>query len=349
MTRIALLAALLSPFSLFAQTSPRFEVDPTWPKLLPDNWITGQLSDVCVDSHDHVVVVNRRNITKEEAETSTNAPTIIMFDAAGNVIKSWGDPNVVPDTIHGCSFDKEDNVWVAGNGDGIVQKYSHDGKFLLQIGTRGVVDSSDGTGKGKPLNSAHDKLFHPANVVVDPGNGDLFIADGYGNRRIAVFDKDGKYLRQWGSQATKEQTQAGEPGVFAQLVHCVTLGNDGLIYVCDRQSDRVQVFDKQGKFVKNIWVRTGTPELPDPRGTVWWISFSHDPQQKYMYVMDGRAEQVRILDHETGKILSSFGRPGHQVGNFTHGHTMAVDSKGNIYIAETDIGRRVQRFKPVSK
>jgi DNA-binding beta-propeller fold protein YncE len=349
MNRIVLLSALLSPFALFAQTAPHFEVDATWPKPLPDNWITGQLSGVCVDSHDHVVVVNRRNITKEEAETSTNAPSIIMFDAGGNVVKSWGDPNVVPDTIHGCSFDKEDNVWVAGNGDGIVQKYSHDGKLLLQIGTRGVVDSADGTGKGKPLNSAHDKLYHPANVVVDSGNGDLYIADGYGNRRIAVFDKNGKYLRQWGSQATKEQTQASEPGVFAQLVHCVAMGKDGLIYVCDRQSDRVQVFDKQGKFVKNIPVRTGTPELPDPRGTVWWISFSPDPQEKHMYVMDGRAEQVRILDHETGKILASFGRPGHQLGNFTHGHTMAVDSKGNIYIAETDIGRRVQRFKPVSQ
>ena len=211
------------------------------------------------------------------------------------------------------------------------------------------MDSSDGTSKGKPLNSARDKLFHPANVAVDSGNGDLYISDGYGNRRIIVFDKNGKYLRQWGSQATKEQTQAGEPGVFAQVVHCVTLGNDGLVYVCDRQSDRIQVFDKQGKFVKNIWVRTGTQQLPDPRGTVWWVSFSRDPQQKYMYVMDGRAEQVRILDHETGKILSSFGRPGHQVGNFTHGHTMAVDSKGNIYIAETDIGRRVQRFNLVLK
>jgi DNA-binding beta-propeller fold protein YncE len=349
MKRLTLLAAWLSPFALFAQTQPRFEVDPTWPKPLPEKWITGQLSGVCVDSHDHVVVANRRNITDEEAETSINAPSIIMFDAAGNVIKSWGDPNVIANSIHGCSFDKEDNVWVASNGDGIVQKYSHDGKLLLQIGTRGVVDSSDGTGKGKALNSARDKLFYPANVAVDPGNGDLYISDGYGNRRIVVFDKNGEFLRQWGRQASKEETQAGKPGVFAQVVHCVTLGNDGLVYVCDRQSDRIQVFDKQGKFIKNIWVPTGTPELPDPRGTVWWISFSRDPQQKYMYVIDGRAEQVRILDHETGKILSSFGRPGHQIGNFTHGHTMAVDSKGNIYIAETDIGRRVQRFKLVSK
>ena len=152
MKRLALLAACLSPFALFAQTPPRFQVDPTWPKPLPDKWITGQLSGVCVDSHDHVVVVNRRNITDEEAETSINAPSIIMFDAAGNVINSWGDPNVIPNSIHGCSFDTEDNLWVASNGDGIVQKYSHDGKLLLQIGARGVVDSSDGTGKGKPLN-----------------------------------------------------------------------------------------------------------------------------------------------------------------------------------------------------
>lgn len=134
--------------------------------------------------------------------------------------------------------------------------------------------------------------------------------------------------------------------MFSRVVHCVLIGNDGLVYVCDRQGDRVQVFDKMGNFQRNIWIRTGTPTLPDARGTAWWAAFSRDPQQKYMYVMNGRNETVHILEHESGKVLASFGRPGHQLGSFIHGHTLAIDSHGNIYVAETDWGRRVQRFTP---
>ena len=143
------------------------------------------------------------------------------------------------------------------------------------------------------------------------------------------------------------EIETGEGGVFAQVVHCITMSKAGLIYVCDRQGNRVQVFQKSGKFVRNIWIPTGTPKLPDKRGTAWWVAFSPDPEQKFMYVMNGRNEQVHILDHASGKILSSFGRPGHQIGNFTHGHTLAVDSKGSIYVAETDWGRRIQKFKIV--
>jgi len=335
-------------FALGAQNAPKFEVDPTWPKDLPPGWITGQLGGICADAHDHVVVVNRRNITDEEAETSKSAPSILMFDAVGNLVNSWGNPNVVPNSIHGCTFDRDNNVWVGANGDGILQKYSHDGKLLLQIGTRGKFDSVDGTGKGKPLNAAHDQLYNPAGMAVDPSNGDLYVADGYGNRRVVVFDKNGKFVRQWGRQATKEETESGAGGTFTQIVHCIAMSNAGLIYVCDRQGDRIEVFDKMGNFQRNIWIRTGTPTLPDPRGTAWWVEFSRDPQQKYMYVMNGRNETVHVLETETGKIISTFGRPGHQLGNFTHGHTMAVDSKGNLYVAETDYGRRVQRFRLVS-
>ena len=188
----------------------------------------------------------------------------------------------------------------------------------------------------------------PSGMVVDPGNGDIYVADGYGNRRIAVFDKDGKFLRQWGRQATDEETQTGAPGVFAEVVHCIAMSNAGLIYACDRQGNRVQVFQKDGTFVRNIPIPNTTGKLPDKRGTAWWVAFSPDREQKFMYMMNGGTEQVHILDHASGKILSSFGRPGHQIGNFTHGHTIAVDSKGNIYVAETDWGRRVQKFKIVS-
>ena len=345
--RSALPALLLLPVVLSAQAPPHYQVDPAWPKPLPQDWVFGRLGGVCVDSHDHIGLVDRRDITAEEAETSHPAPPIMLFDSDGNVIRTMGDPGAVPDGIHGCFFDRQDNIWVAGNTDGIIQKYSHDGRLLMQIGKRGVVDTSDGTLKGKSKNSAKDSFFLPAGIAIDPGNGDIYVADGYGNRRVAVFDKTGKFLRQWGRQATGEEVRAGAPGVFAQMVHCITMGNDGLLYVCDRQGDRIQVFDKSGKFQRSIWIKNGSPSLPDPRGTVWWLAFSIDPAQRYLYVMNGRNEQIHILDHSTGAILASFGRPGHQIGNFIHGHTIAFDSKGNLYVAETDWGRRVQKFKIV--
>jgi DNA-binding beta-propeller fold protein YncE len=239
-------------------------------------------------------------------------------------------------------------MWVTGNNDGIIQKYGPTGKLLIQVGTRGKFDSADGTNKTKGNNTAKDQFYNPAGIQVDPGNGNLYVADGYGNRRVVVLDPQGKFLYQFGKQATQEETNDGTGGAFAQVVHCITLSNEGLLYVCDRQGDRVHVFDKTGKFIKNYWITTGTEKLPDPRGTAWWVGFSPDREQKLMYVMNGRNEQVHVLDHSSGKILSSFGRPGHQAGNFTHGHTLAVDSKGNIYVAETATGRRVQKFKLVN-
>lgn len=329
------------------RSAPMFEVDPWWPKPLPEGWITGQLSTVCVDADDNVIVTNRRDITEEEKETSQQAGSVIIFDPAGNLIDSWGTEDTVPRTIHSCFADRDNNIWLTGNGDGIVQKYTHDGKLLLQIGKRGVYDSSDGTRKGQPLNASHTQFFNPAGITCDADNGDVYVADGYGNRRVAVFDREGHFLRQWGRQATKAECEAGVGGVFAQVVHSVTISNAGLVYVGDRQGDRVQVFDKMGNFKRNIWVRTGTPDLPDPRGTAWWVDFSRDPEQQFMFVMNGRNEQVHVLDHASGEILSTFGRPGHQLGNFTHGHTLALDSKGNLYVAETNWGRRIQKFKPV--
>ena len=334
--------------------APRFEVDPSWPKPLPNNWATGQVGGVCVDSGDHVFIVNRRNLTEKELLSAQQAPPIIEFDAAGNMVHAFGDPNVVPKSIHGCTTDREGNVYVGGNQDGIIQKYSSSGKLLLQIGMRGVVDTSDGTltiqaggggFAGRALNSSHTSFFQPAAIAIDPSNEDIYVADGYGNSRVAVFDREGKYLRQWGRQGTKAEVEAGMGGVFMQVVHCVTIGNDGLVYVCDRQGDRIEVFDKAGDFKKNILVHTGSEHIPDLWGTVWWIGFSPDRDQKYMYVANGRNEQIHILDHASGRILGSFGRPGHQAGEFDHAHTLAVDSKGNIYVAETDWGERVQRFK----
>jgi DNA-binding beta-propeller fold protein YncE len=328
--------------------TPKYEVDPAWPRPLPGNWVIGQVSGVCVDRQDHVFIVNRNDMTDKEAEISHQAPPFIEFDQDGHVVNSFGDWNTVPHTTHGCIIDHENNLWTAGNGDGIIQKYSHDGRLLMQIGKRGVVDTSDATLAGRPMNSSHTQLYMPSDIAVDPADGSVYVADGYGNSRIAVFDRDGKFLRQWGRQGTKEEADAGVGGAFMRVVHCVRLGNDDLVYACDRQGDRIQVFDKMGNFKRNIWIRRGRA-LPDNWGTAWWIGFSPDREQKHLFVVDGGDEQVRILDRTSGEILSGFGRPGHQLGEFTHAHTLAVDSQGNVYVAETDWGRRVQRFRPAKQ
>ncbi|HSG66896.1 MAG TPA: hypothetical protein VLD39_17950, partial [Gammaproteobacteria bacterium] len=332
-----------------AQAQPRFEIDPTWPQPLPDRWIFAQIGGVCVDSHDHIAIVDRRNITEEEEQTNVPVPTFVVFDRAGKVVNSWGDPDVVPSDVHGCSFDAEDNLWVAGNEDAIVQSYSHDGKLLLQIGTRGVFDTTDGSADAPFTNQSRERLNRPSGAVVDPQTGDIYVSDGYGNKRVVVFDSEGNYLRQWGRHATQEEHVAKTPGTFTNVVHCIELSNEGLVYVCDRQGSRVQVFDKMGAHVRDIHIPRTDDFIEDPvrRGTAWWVTFSPDEAQRYLYVMNGAEEKVHVVDHKSGRTLSVFGRPGHMPGDFTHGHTIATDSSGNLYVAETNYGRRVQRFNLV--
>ena len=189
--------------------APKFEVDPTWPKPLPENWVTGQVSGVCVDNQDHVFIVNRNNITAKEAEVSRQAPPFIEFDADGKVVNGFGDWETAPNTTHGCIIDRENNFWTAGNGDGIIQKYSHDGKLIMQIGKRGVVDTSDGTLRGRAMNSSHTQFNMPSDIAVDPENGDVFVADGYGNSRIAVFNRKGEFLRAMGTSGHKGGSGCG--------------------------------------------------------------------------------------------------------------------------------------------
>ncbi|MGH9357586.1 MAG: hypothetical protein ACRD1O_00230 [Terriglobia bacterium] len=328
-----------------AAAAPRFKVDPSWPKPLPNRWVTGEVGGTCVGAHDHVFIVNRDNLTSAEKQNAKPAPPVIEFDSEGNVVNSWGNPDILPGGPHGCFVDSDGNVWIAGKLDGIVQKYTHDGsKLLLQIGTRGKFDTSDGTIDGASLNSSHTQLNEPAGIAVDPADGDIYVADGYGNRRIAVFARNGKFLRQWGRQGTLAEDKAGVGGVFLGNVHCVVLGNDGLVYVCDRLGDRVQVFTKMGKFVRNVFVNPAAGEVIG-RGTAWWLAFSPDKAQRFMYVADGGDEAIWVFDRATGKLLSRFGQPGHQAGEFTFLHTIAVDLQGNLIAGETIDGRRVQRFR----
>jgi len=335
---------------------PKYVVDPYWPKPIPQRWVTGEVAGTCIDSRDHIFTVNRRNL--DALETSFGwpiAPPVVEYDGEGNVVNGWGDPAIMPNGLHGCHVDYQDNVWVAGNGDGIVQKYTHEGKLLMQIGVRGKCDSPTGACGVPDSNSSTTLLNEPADIVVDPANGDVYIADGYGNHRVVVFDKNGRYLRQWGSAGTG-------PGQFAPggggHPHCVVFDKHFLLYVCDRANDRIQVFDKFGNIKEIIPVKPGTGSVPGPYGnpdgsgrnavgSANDLDFSIDREQKYMFVDDVGNSALWIYDRLQGnQILGGFGRPGHQAGEFTLFHSVALDSKGNIYTGETVGGRRSQKFVP---
>ena len=368
---LAFAAMMCGPGPLRAQDGvPKFAVDPYWPKPLPDRWVTGEIGGLCVDSRDHVFLVQRVNdvggmdghlegLTGDELNAGQASPPVIEFDAEGNVVNSWGDSSLLPKDLHGCAIDRDGHVWIDGSEDGIVQEYSHDGKeLLLQIGKRGVFDSSDGTVNGTPLNSSPSQFFRVSEIAFDSRNGDVYVADGHAkgsggnNFRIVVFDRAGHYLRQWKLyRSPEEAATAAKP-----TPHCVRVSNDGQVYVCDRWMNRLQVFDTSGNFQKNmpfafkVWTPipsngTGSRREAMLVGSASSVEFSNDPGQKFMYVINEIDEQIDIVDRASGRVLGSFGRPGHQVGEFMHAHTMAVDSKGNIYVGESVDGRRVQKFK----
>lgn len=332
------------------QLVTKFAVDPFWPKPLPDKWITGEVAGSAVDAQDHLWTVNRRNLTDTEQRmvvegVARPSPAVIEFDPAGNVVNSWTAP-VMATGLHGIFIDHDGFVWIAGNGDGIVQKYDREGNLKLQIGTKGVLDTT---------NHSTTLLNRPSDVFVDPTNDEIYISDGYGNRRVVVFDRNGTYLRQWGEQGTVAEAEAGAPYRFLQVVHAVNIGPDGLVYVNDRKGDRIHVYTKAGVFVRNIWINKGLGWRNDAQfatlgigaaiGSSWDTAFSSDKDESLLYVTDGE-EQInwtvpRLGDHP----IAHYGRGGHQTGEFTYNHTIATDSKGNIYVAETVGGRRLQKFK----
>jgi hypothetical protein len=372
---------------------PSFTVDGSWPKMplpsagdfgtplvlststgKPKPWSTGEVAGTCVDSRDHVFIVTRGNLVNSpETLDSVPAAPVIEFDTDGNVVNAWGDRNVLPNGIHGCFIDYQDNVWIAGNGDGIVQKYPHNGSHLplLQIGTRGVCDNPPantcGNSGANPLaNQSKTLLNEPANMWIDPGRdpvtgqrGSIYIADGYGNHRVVVFSANGTWLRQWGGVAGTVNYVTDSPGLFASgdggHPHCIAGGKDDLLYVCDRADDRIQVFTKTGALQRIIPVVPGTgvtlgiggvPGL-GTAGSAWDLVFSNDHEQAFMIEADGGNEIVHIMSRVLGTILSGFGTPGLQAGQFTFLHSVALDSKGNLYTGETINGRRVQKFTPV--
>jgi DNA-binding beta-propeller fold protein YncE len=370
--------------SLLGQAPPSFQVDPLWPKPLPNHWLLGSVTGVAVDGQDHIWVVHRgydsmtarteigAATTPKTAETCcVPAPPVLEFDPAGNLVGHWGGPGDKyewPVSPGGISVDAKGNVWVTAAGppeipgsanasargragaaggaapaggraatanparggtatpkpqDAHVLKFSRTGEFLLQIGKAGTPGDNDST----------TGLNKPAGVSVDAAGSEVYVADGFGNRRVVVFDATtGAYKRHWG--------RAGDTP-FAS-VSCARMAKDGTVYVCDRGNNRVVAFDKTGKWLKEGVVSATTKGT----GSVWDVAFSNDPQQRFVYVADGHDQKVFILRRDTLETVGSFGDGGRYPGRFYSVGSVAVDSKGNVYTGETLEGKRVQKFIP---
>jgi len=336
------------------QTFPQFLVDPFWPKPLPNDWILGQVAGIDVDVEDHVWIIQRPgSLSAREVGASQDppiskccfpAPPVLEFDPSGNLLRAWGGPGIGyewPRSEHGIHV-VDGFVWLAGNGEGDNQvlKFTADGEFVLQIGR-----ADRGTGSNDT-----DDLGRPADMFVDVEAQELYVADGYGNRRVIVFDSDsGRYKRHWGAYGKRphdEPMPAYDATLppsdqFASPVHCVEISREGLVYVCDRANNRVQLFRRDGTFVSE------TIFEPDTllSGSVSDLALSNDAAQRYLYMVDGTNNELRIVDRNSMATLARVGRPGRYAGQFHVVHNIAIDSAGNLYTTEVNTGQRVQKFR----
>lgn len=336
---------------------PRFEVVADWPQMLPNNWILGQVSGVAVDRRDHVWIVQRPStLTPRQAGAAQDppislccepAPEVIEFAPDGSVVQAWGNQEdnswfVQP---HGIYIDAEDNVWVGGGWDEHhVIKFSREGEFLLQIGEKGQTEGSNST----------EYLGGPTEIAVDVEGKEVFIADGYGNKRVVVFDSEtGEYKRHWGAygnvphdepRGRYSYSSGDEPSdQFRGPVHGIAISNDGLLYVTDRMNNRVQVFHKNGEFIDEVIIRPETLAM----GSAWDVGFSEDQEQRWLYVPDGTNSTVWVVDRSTLELKGRFGHGGKNAGYFGWLHNLDSDSKGNLYTAEVEEGKRLQKFRKV--
>jgi len=366
---------------------PWFEVDPFWPKALPNHWVLAMTIGLSMDAHDNVWIVHRPQTLEQkesysargEADCCVAAPDVLEFDPKGNLLRHWGRDEVKgsghdwPSSNHGITVDKDGNVWLGGNGayqpgpapgsaeqfaprpnapapapfregggevgiyhDSFILKFTPDGKFLGEIGkangSKGSLDT--------------DNVRGVAQIRIIPETNELVLADGYGNKRVSVWDAATmKFKRMWGAYGKKpDDTPIPHYDVnspqFGNPVHCAQPSNDGLIYVCDRTNDRIQVFKTDGTFIKQYVVK------PDTKGdgSVWEIAFSRDPQQKFLYISDGANENIHVYDRQSMKELYWFGGGGRQPGQFYAVHSIVTDNHGDIYTTETYRGQRVQKF-----
>jgi hypothetical protein len=342
---------------------PLFEPDPLWSQALPNRWVTGQVGGLAVDSHDNLWVFHRpatipdgekaASLNPPQAECCIPAPAVLEFDPGGKFLQAWGGPQPGPSkdyewpsSEHGIFVDYKDNVWLSGNAkeDNQILKFTNKGKFILQIGHSGKNQGSNDT----------QNLGGPAGLFVYRKTNELFVADGYFNRRVIVFDADtGAYKRHWGAYGkkpddnlklpTREQVvQGAMPSGFNNPVHAVVVTNDDLVYVADRSNNRLQVFQLDGTFVKETFISRNTLQA---EGTVHAFAVSPDKDQKFLYVVDGSNKAVRVLNRQTLQIVSSIGgHAGHNAREFFHIHSLAADSKGNLFLGEVNNGQRYYRY-----
>ena len=333
---------------------PMFTVDPSWPLEMPNKWIMGSVTAVFVDAQDHVWVTHLpETLTPEEISAVQDpplgtccvpAPVVVEFDAHGNVVQAWGDPatqdiSEFPRNAHGLFVDHNDFVWVGTYRHHRVMKFTRSGELVMQIGEYDVNGGSN-----------HESLLGgPAGIWIDPATNEVFIADGYRNRRVVVFDGEtGAYLRHWGAYGEMpddaydfgDRDPAGPSPREFSTVHGLVGSHDGLIYVADRRGNRIQVFQQSGEFVTEKII------APETRasGSAFVVGLSPDAEQEWLYLADGTNHKVWVLRRSDLEVVGEFGRGGRQVGQFLRPHGMSVDSQGNIYVGEASTGRRVQKF-----
>ena len=345
-----------------APERPLFQVDTAWPKV-PNGWALGQVSSAAADANDHIWLLHRSRVVRAGQKTG---PPVMEFDASGNYVQGWGgtgDGYEWPRSEHGIFVDYKGFVWIGGNGDDDqILKFTKAGKFVMQIGRGGQ----------KKTNADTRNLWKPADVFVHPQTNELFVADGYGNRRIIVFDADtGAFKRMWGAFGNMPLDDPGPSGrpvsgatnpdrVPAKdlapndpgppqfdTIHGVKVSNDGLVYAADRGGKRVQVFTIAGKYVAQVWIDRWCEAVGEGCGngqTAASTAFSADAEQRFLYVASRSPGRIWVFDRKTLQPLDSFGRPGVGPGEFFVLHHMTTDSKGNLYTSEVQDGRRIQKF-----
>jgi hypothetical protein len=347
---------LLALVMLAAQAKPApptFRVDSAWPQV-PATWQFGQVASVSVDGDDHVWVLQRPG-TLGADEKSKAAPPVIEFTPEGRVARAWGGPGAGyewPSSEHGIYVDPKGFVWIGGNGtnDHQILKFMKDGKFVMQIGHAGRSRGNADT----------ENLNQPADTFVHAATNELFVADGYGNRRIIVFDADtGRFKRMWGAFGNKPTDDPPNPALpdadpqgasqFVQPVHAARVSKDGLVYVSDRGGKRVQVFRLDGTFVSQVFIGREC-KAPDcgNGSTAASTAFSTDAAQRFLYVGNRSQAKVMVFERRSLTLLNTFGEWGSAPGQFGTLHHMAADSKGNLYVTEVTPlrpeNRRVQKF-----
>jgi len=377
-TVVALLTGLSAGCTALAQDAqvPTFEVDPLWPQPLDYPYILGPVSGVAVAPDGNIIILTRQDGFNQGNEINsvtgtgtccTPAPAVTEYAPDGRIVRQWGGPGegyVWPSRPHGIAIDPEGNLWIgggvaaaaaAGPGgapaatpgtsttpiDSHILKFSRDGRYLATIG-----QANQGTAANQ---HSATSFGGAARFSFDAAANEVYVADGYANRRVAVLDAaTGELKRQWGAYGNAPDNSEIPPydptAAAAQqfrTVTCAEVSNDGLVYVCDRASNRLQVFETDGTFVTETVLAPATLSL----GSVWDVAFSSDPDQRFLYVADGMNERVSVLDRETLELRTTFGIGGRVPGAFFELGSLAVDANGNLYTAENGQGRRVQKFR----